>query len=565
MLSPARVITLVVFVAIAAVEILAAADRGRDGMPTVTLAADGLTSNNRFLVTQAPPGSPLRVGERVYIDDPGELAAYEYHVLTIGSTLHLRRATPAPARTVGVPVTKDSSVRLGWPVGAIMALFLAVAVLVAVRGRASGSLSLAWMLALIVLIANPTAHWWPGWLLVAFTIGSGSITEAALWCATDFATRFAGDPAAAWARRYRRVALAIGAVAVVVSVGVAAAGFLLDQSPPAFFVASIVTFGAQIVCFLVALGIAYAQAPLAQKQRVAWVAASLTLGIAGFSIALVAALVGISEPTRDYPLVLLTAMPLGCAYAILRYRLLDIAFVVNSATVFGVTSLLVLAALALVDYGLQTLLGSWLVRTGLAVQLGLALAIGIATRPIHERVDGFIDDLFFRRRHETERALRQFARDVAHIDDSAVVIERTVEIVARTADVHCSLLLLAADGLHSVADSDDRRAQRSVDRNDGAIVRLRSTRETVDLHDVQTDIAGDFAFPLFARNRLLGALVCASRDGGAASYAPDERDAIAAVAHACGVALDLLRIEELERELAVLRDSRSGVPVLPPV
>jgi len=91
------------------------------------------------------------------------------------------------------------------------------------------------------------------------------------------------------------------------------------------------------------------------------------------------------------------------------------------------------------------------------------------------------------------------------------------------------------------------------------VVRLRATREAVDLRGIETVIAGDFAFPMFARNRLLGILVCADKLDGVAAYAPDELDAIGAVAQSAGLAIDLLRIEALERELAGMR-ARASAP-----
>jgi len=243
--------------------------------------------------------------------------------------------------------------------------------------------------------------------------------------------------------------------------------------------------------------------------------------------------------------------------------LLDIAFVLNRATVFGITSLLVIAALALVDWGLQTLLGSWLLHTGLYVQLALALAIGIATRPLHDRVDAFVDDVFFRQRHETERTLRAFARDVSYIDDAKVVLDRTVETVARAAQLRCAMLLMTGDGLATAAASGEAEAPTLVDRNDAAVVRVLATREPVDLHRVDTALGGDFAFPMFARSRLIGILVCSGKTDGPTAYAPDELDAIGNVAHASGLALDLLRIERLERELEAFRSGDAPARSIP--
>jgi hypothetical protein len=557
MLSVSRIATIAVFVGIGAIELLAAIDRPHAGTLSVKLSSDGTTSNNRFVVASAPAGSPLRTGDRIEIDDPGNLAAYQFQSLGAAAPFPVRRIDPPPEARIDVPVVPVKASRFVTMIIVIEALFLAIAILIVARGRSSGALSLAWPLVLMTTLVNPTSPAWPKWLILGFGIFGSSLPSIGLLCATDFATRFAGDPRALWARRFRSAAIVLATLAIVVNVAVSIDGFFEPASPAWTATISLATLFCQVAFFLISLVVAYVKAPPAERQRVSWVAASLGVGVVGFVLAVAASLSGVKEPLRDYPLLLTLAMPLGCAYAILRYRLLDIAFVVNRATVFGITSLLVLAALALVDLGLQNLLGSWLSYTGMYVQLGLALAIGIGTRPLHDWVDRVVDDVFFRQRHETERALRQFARDVTYIDDSKVVLDRTVETVARAAQLRCVLLLMTGDSLTTAAVSGDATALAPLDRNDGAVVRLLATREPVDLHQVDTELTGDFAFPMFARSRLIGVLVCSGKTDGPTAYAPDELDAIAAVAQSSGLALDLLRVEHLERELA---GYRAGVP-----
>jgi hypothetical protein len=58
---------------------------------------------------------------------------------------------------------------------------------------------------------------------------------------------------------------------------------------------------------------------------------------------------------------------------------------------------------------------------------------------------------------------------------------------------------------------------------------------------------------MFARDRLTGFIACGDKVDGVAAYAPDEVNAIADLARAAGLALDLLRVETLERELDALR------------
>jgi len=62
---------------------------------------------------------------------------------------------------------------------------------------------------------------------------------------------------------------------------------------------------------------------------------------------------------------------------------------------------------------------------------------------------------------------------------------------------------------------------------------------------------------MIVRGRLIGTLVCGA-DAAAGSYAPDERDALEAVARSVGHALDGIRVRELKREVASALASEAG-------
>ncbi len=57
--------------------------------------------------------------------------------------------------------------------------------------------------------------------------------------------------------------------------------------------------------------------------------------------------------------------------------------------------------------------------------------------------------------------------------------------------------------------------------------------EPLDLHGVQSEIRGDYAFPMSARGILVGALVVQTKKSGE-SYATDELDALKTLAHGTG-------------------------------
>jgi hypothetical protein len=556
--TPTRIATLVLVIGSAITMLFAIATKPMGGELAATLAEASVDSNDTFIVTSTTPESRLRVGDRVAILGPFDRAGYRYHSLRRGSTLAIRRIAPDPTATIAEPVVPPPPASipglhlLRVALGTFVALFIAIAFIIAIRGTTSGSLSLACFFASIVLMINPTTGAWPRIAIFAYAVASACIIVGAFLFAIDFATKFTSQQHRPWARRLRDGSRVVGMLAIPIQGVATYASLVTPATPQIFQIAGITAVVAPIVAFFVALILAFVYASPLERSRAAWVSASFGIGVVALLINIGENIAGISEPTRDYPLVLLSVLPLGCAYAILRYRLLDIAFVVNRATVFGVTSIVVLAALALVDYGLQKIVGSWIVQNGASVQIALALGIGIATRPLHARIDAIVDDLFFRKRHEALATLERFARDVAFIDDGRLAVERSTETVARATEFRCVAFLSEARGAAYRLTGEPAAGANEVDRNDPAIVRLLATRDSVELRDVATAIDGDYAFPMFARNALLGFLVCTAT-GDAVTLAPDERAAVGHLARALGLTLDLLRVESLEAEVERLK------------
>jgi hypothetical protein len=278
-----------------------------------------------------------------------------------------------------------------------------------------------------------------------------------------------------------------------------------------------------------------------ERTRVAWATGSLSI-LYLFGIATVQSY--FTSNAVLYYCILNAAWfvaPVGLTYALLNRRLLDVGFVLNRAVVFAGVSLCVVSAFTIVEWAL----GGWLHSAGrvanVAVSAAIALLLGLSLHQIHTRVDRFVDSVFFRKRHEDERALQRFAREVAYITDAKVVVERATDALTRHADA----------SFVEFALYDGTGHYGHVDENDAALVSLRASHEIVDLHVVQSQLVGEFAYPMLCRGRLVGALVLGPKSSGE-PYAPDESAAIAHVAHGVGVALDLLgaRPNGVEAEIA---------------
>lgn len=276
----------------------------------------------------------------------------------------------------------------------------------------------------------------------------------------------------------------------------------------------------------------------ADRERFGWVILSLAL----FFVASIGS--GIVKPLGQAWVSLLIAFgniglvvaPVGLTYALLNRRLLDLGFVINRAAVFTGVSIVIVGVFVLAEWGLGEWFGSIGHATNFFVSAAVALGLGLSVRTIHARVDALLDNIFFRKRHEDEQALRTFAREAPYITDAAILLERAVECLGRHADASAALFALNF-GNGRFGD---------VDENDPALVSLRTNRKLVDLHAIPTKLQGEFAYPLFARGQVFGAMVLGPKRSGE-SYSPDEFSAIEQVASAVASALDTLALVDLRR------------------
>ncbi len=269
-----------------------------------------------------------------------------------------------------------------------------------------------------------------------------------------------------------------------------------------------------------------------ERSRVSWAGVPLSLeyvSVIVFAILVTASAGSGVERVFFYAVnVTLVLAPLGLTYSLLNRRLLDVSFAINRAAVFTGVSVVIVGIFVLAEWAISEWFSSASHTANLAISAVLALVLGLSVRAIHSRVDRVLDTIFFRKRHEDEQAIRTLAREAAYVTDPQILISRMVAVLEEHADASSVHVLLDEGGQYE-----------SISENDPAIVRLRATSKVLDLHDVQTAIRGEFAYPMVARGRLVGVLVLGLKRNGE-SYAPDESDAIAQLAHDAGVALDVL-------------------------
>jgi hypothetical protein len=286
--------------------------------------------------------------------------------------------------------------------------------------------------------------------------------------------------------------------------------------------------------------LAIAETRGAERTRIAWAAGSLSIV---YGTDCIAEFTFIFFPSVDLSAVYLFAnvanflAPVALTYALLSRRLLDVGFVLNQAAVFSGVSLIVVGVFMLGEW----VVGNWFSRvshlTSLEISAALVLVIGFSVRAIHLRVDRVLDRLFFRKRHENEMAIRNFAAAASDATEAATLAHRAKETLETHADAAFVTLVM----------DDGTGRYGHVRENDPAIVALQDRRKALDLHTLSTELRGEFAYPMIARGKLVGALVLGPKRSGE-SYAPDESHAIMQLAREVGSALHSLSLAKVLQE-----------------
>ncbi|HYH89294.1 MAG TPA: hypothetical protein VEX67_08670 [Solirubrobacteraceae bacterium] len=166
------------------------------------------------------------------------------------------------------------------------------------------------------------------------------------------------------------------------------------------------------------LALRFRRAHGVERQQIKWVWGAGTLLVVSF-VASALAQGPLGEDADSILFVGLLAVPAAVAVAILRYRLYDIAVVVNRTLVYGSLT----AALGLFYLGsvllLQLILRPVTEESSLAVAVSTIAVAGLF-RPARARIQELVDMRFYRRKYDAARTLQAFSarlRDERDLDN----------------------------------------------------------------------------------------------------------------------------------------------------
>jgi hypothetical protein len=281
----------------------------------------------------------------------------------------------------------------------------------------------------------------------------------------------------------------------------------------------------------------------ADREVIAWTFAATYIGLSGPSVNLILRALGDTVPfdgALNLTLVLLAA---GYAYVALRYRIVNISFVLNRAVVYTALGSLVLAVFVVVEVVATRLAVG---QTNSAViEVLVALALGFTIKQLEQRVDAVVERVLFAPKHRAEEALRELIRDCGHVEHLPALFARACTESRRILSADRVTIYETRDeGYAPVCSSPEGLPVPPADVDDGAFVRLRWRRESLDLHEMGSAVGSEgLLFPMLVRGRLLGAIYFGPKAKRAA-YDPDERKLLLDLSHEVGASSLVLSLSE---------------------
>jgi hypothetical protein len=264
-------------------------------------------------------------------------------------------------------------------------------------------------------------------------------------------------------RRWRYLAWLSGALIVVLSLGFGLAPGPVASLPrkirnpfglegvPWLSDAANVGFPLLALCILasvVSLVLRYRRSRDEEREQIKWIAFAASVVGLLFLIGLVISLIYRSRPPSWTSLLdtmtglSYTGVPIAVGFAVLKYRLYDIDVIINRTLVYGSLTVMLVA---LYFGGIVVLQRVFVAFTGQQSTLAVVastLVIAALFSPLRRRVQGFVDQRFYRRKYDATKTLEAFNSRLREETDLDALGEDLVGVVRETMQpAHASLWL----------------------------------------------------------------------------------------------------------------------------
>lgn len=448
---------------------------------------------------------------------------------------------------------------------AVGVVFIAVGALLVLL-RPSRMMWAFYFYAMGTMIGTTTAMFWsflPAGLFSAIFLGRILLAVGTSVGLYVFALRFPTDTVSGWRRWFEYAAPFI----FVFLVWLWPYGYLfkllvLGQNPQYqlpipgsdFFIATSLLAGVFLI-------INYFRSTSTNRQKLKWVVAALAVSYVSnlmydfsyqFSIPRWLVLTGN---------VVGVVVPISVAYAVIRHRVFDIAFVISRALVYTIITLIAVVVFSLIDVIFIKMLESR--ALGFAVDASAAILMGISINRLHGRLDNVVDSIFFRKHHRAEQRVIDLVHELPHARSNdgvnRLLVSEPVEAFQLTSG---AVFRRSSKGpyVRQLAVGWPKAGYLELAADDPLVAQLRGLHAATRMPQVKSsswelprgDAQPVLALPVVAHNELLAFALYGPHERGT-DLDPDEVKAISGLAVGAAVAYEHLEAEALRREIERVR------------
>ncbi|MBI2821343.1 MAG: PAS domain-containing protein, partial [Acidobacteria bacterium] len=185
-----------------------------------------------------------------------------------------------------------------------------------------------------------------------------------------------------------------------------------------------------------------------QRQQLKWIVRTALLGLLPFAVfyALPFALGSIPSRLQEASVLSLAIIPMGFAYAIVKYRLMDVDVIFKRGAAYFVASAAVLAVYFVVVLFAGRVLLAYFPNAGLLLFALAALVAAFLFRLLHGTVQGALDRLFYTEQYDYRRSFSDFGKTLS----SEISLERLSSVLLqrlqKTMNVDQAALMIRQNG-----------------------------------------------------------------------------------------------------------------------
>jgi len=198
----------------------------------------------------------------------------------------------------------------------------------------------------------------------------------------------------------------------------------------------------------VALSMEYGRAedPIV-RQQLKWLRNGTLCGILPYALFYVLPYsVGmVPHPYLKLSVLPLMLMPLTLAYAIVRYRLMDVDIIFRRGYAYTLATLCVVAAFYAIVFSLGNQVQRYFRDLGSAGLMTVMLITAFLFQPIRDWMQEWLDRYFYRDRYDYRRTLVEFARELSSETDLDAMLSLVGERLRETLNIRQLIFFLAAE------------------------------------------------------------------------------------------------------------------------